>query len=681
MALSGKERKEKIEIIHMMNSLFPWDEEEKPVESRSVSESVDGKIVNLKELQSFVDGKVPPYYGRKECPSTSLPIEISCLFFNSANKTLDDSKNFISLSIEPRGDWGTNVYLSSESSIEIGNFYGQAKKDSTGDGTKISDIVKQCDSDEIYNIYKKDALDIINRRLPTVYNLFTGGTITHQMSKNIRTLCVAYYPRLNKFVYKYNPDFILSTALDEWFRTKDNNMYKTLKDCYCYILAFVISHEMMHLIHHNNTSKIDVGANYDANDVEDTNRMRALSNIYTDSFINCQLSRSFRNISEVRCIDGKAPVLSSGIGDVINVRAEHNQGFKEYESNDAFIQTILKLISDILKEDISEGAYIRDRSYMDLKSMAGADVFIKVRVDASYSPLRTNSGIFQRFVNEVIKTITDGKVFSGIQISDAEKETDKAILANGSLVQVKGSPEICSVAGYDPESKKYTLKMTEMSDIKKVDMGDGMVQNIPIYTELDVEFGKRRRMHIRPFDPEKDGSWIEQSGERQKKTKLDDKEDGGLVMPDGLDNPVNNVPEKNIIDIVCGRLGMTDTIKLVDACMTTSPDTYTMSAADMVAACLGAGIPKCKEILGDHVYDAISKLWDKAFDNPNNEPDDSSVDEPKEPVNNAPVFHIGDIVWVRRLRKFGKIISMENGNFELVEMEEVGVNTLDDTLS
>ena len=657
MALSDIERSKRYEVIHTLNKLFDTvigEDASGSNESAIIDEASDTRIKDLGTLEKFLEGKSLPYMGVDSAPTTGEQVDISILFMSTKNVQVDPNKNFLNFgfSIPSEEDgWRYNsISVGYDYSCSLESFIGLPKKVESSDVKSISDITKECNPNEIYNMYKQDALDMIRYRMPAAYSMFTGGNLIRQIDSAPGTTLYVYYDkRFNKFHFAYNPVFILECALDEWYLNRRS--YDTLKDCYCYVLAFLITHEMMHLIHHNTTSTIDMG------DVGGHN----IVNQVQDSFINCQISRVFNGLRGTRSLEYTAPMPRLGMGSSITVRAEHNRGFKKYASVSELAKSVIDVVTKTIKmSSPSSVSTSRDR---DLSEYEGADIFITVNIGAKTSSLRSNSAIFQKCINDIVKVITDGKVYDKFsKLSDSEKESDKPILSEGTLVQVKGSKTICSVSGYNKETEEYSLDEMEMSDVTKTDMGKGQTLNTPVYTKTGRDFGKRRRREIRPFDPN-DASWIEEDKEREKKTKLSDEELQSL-----------NTPTKNIIEKLIDNIGKESTIELIKVCIdNTGLSSIKPPADELVESCLGVSEDECRDILGEIIYEALSKLMDSASSSGNGE-------TPQQPeAENHPVFHVGDIVWVTRLKKFGKIVSINNGMFELEEMEEVGVRVLDDS--
>jgi hypothetical protein len=669
MALSDKERERRYNVIHTMQSIYDNDvvgEENIPTPAVVVDEAADSRMKNLDDIQLFIEGKKLPYMESESLSPLRGDLGISVFFMSTQSKQVDPNDNLLRFNIN-LGDGYSQAEPVSEHKCSLEKFIGLPKKMDSPDFKSVKDITKLCNAPEIYNTYKQSALDIIRTKMPAAYSMFTGGSISHYQvsvgdmwwSKyNIRTLAVTYDKRFNKFLYLYHPEFVFECSLDEW--TLNRNRYKSLRDCYCYTLAFLITHEMMHLIHHNTTSTInmeDVGGHQ-------------IVNIMQDSFINCQISRVFTGVKGTRSDNGLAPMPRLGVGSSITVRAEHNRGFKPYKTFKDLATEVLSVISKMTKvAEYSTNASIYSES-KDLSKYSGADVFITVDVSPRASSMRSNSAIFQRMTNELIKTITDGRVYEQYsKLSDAEKESDKPVLSNGTLVQVKGSSVICSVQGYDEGTKEYDLQKTEISDVIRTDMGDGNVLCTPVHTPIDA-FGKRRRMDIRPYNPE-DNTWIEASGEREKKTELTDKELETLS--------VGNTEEgSNIIDIAIETYGEDLIHTVIKSVIENSNVSTTFSdASDVIKAVKGKSDAECKQILGNDMYNKISDLLDRVKNIMGNSPQPEQPQQPQK--DNSPVYHIGDIVWVRRKRAFGKIVSINNGQFELEEMKEIGVRVLDDS--
>ena len=659
MALSNRDREKRYAVIHMMEDIFHKDEE--PDNTPVVYEAADSRMKDLDEIQKFLDGKTLPYLGETKLDKLDTDLEISIFFMSNKYVQVDAGNNLLRLGISLyENECYVRPHYSRSCSLE--SFIGLPKKVDSPDFKNVSEITKLCNAPEIYNVYRQKALDIIRMRMPSAYSMFTGGSISHyQVSKgdawwnkyNVRTLAVTFDKRFNKFLYLYHPEFILECAFDEWFLNR--RYYNSLRDCYCYVLSFMITHEMMHLIHHNTTSTIDMG---------DVGGHRIV-NMIQDSFINCQISRVFRGVSGISS-GGIAPMPRVGIDSSITVRAEHNNGFKKYNNLGDLSLEIVKVISQITKYPGYE-KNLNVGSSVSLDKLAGADVFITIDVSPTASSLRGNSALFQKLVNELIKTITEGRVYDKFsKLSDAEKETDKSILTNGTLVQVKGTSIICSVNGYDESSKEYDLIATEISEVTKEEIEPGVIKCTPVYTPTKP-FGTRRRMDIRPFNPE-DNSWVEADGDREKKTSLSD-DDLKILEQDPKQSPAN------IVDAIVDKMGKEVAVGLIDSIIVMHDlENYKDPADVLVDAVHGMSEEDCANHLGEIIYnslkDAISTMEKMGL----------VPQLPQTPTEKSvPVYHIGDVVWVRRKRKFGRITSIDNGMFALEEMEEVGVRVLDDS--
>ena len=593
MAMTKQQRKEKLEENKILQSFSKISEE---VDTSSIAK---GSITDLHTLEEFLKDKELAYLGESENQSVmdqDLDVLVSIFFMSTKNVKVSDAENFLSLGYSFNKGYSNNedrYYIGDSTNTTLEKFIELPKVSQSENSLTTKAIVKLCDADNIYNLYQDKALSIMRKLFAHPYHMFTGSNLYKvRDTKDGVTLYVMYDKIRKKFRYAYNPKFILECAIDEWML--QSKRYKSLEDCYCYLLSFMITHEMLHIIHHNTVSNgkgvqdlIDSGDHDVANQVQ-------------DSFINCKIARRYIGADGIKNTGTKsiAPIPRIGIGSKITVRAEHNNGLKQF--NDT--EELAKLIYNILSESLTisrEGITLKNKSYstgVNISNLAGADVFITVDVNPTFSPLRSNgSNVFQRVVNDIIKAITDGKVHGKFtKISNAEKASDLDTLPVGQIVLVKGVRDICYIESYNEDTKLYNLTKSEITGVTRKPLPDGTTLCTPVYDNTGKTYGTRTRIQIKPYNPD-DDSYIE--APQVKRDRL---------TPEELKQAKQLKQDEN----------------------------------------QGAPVPPMPPQQED------------------------------KPVKS---FNVGDIVWVRKLKKFGRITLAQDGKFELEEVIEKPAKVIDDS--
>lgn len=583
MTMSIEERQVAMDSEKILESFIEDSTEVK------VNEEFTGGMVDLDEIERFLSTKELSYYGTEEFSGARGDVKVSIYLMSTKNVQIPKNRNLIDLGFAFNMERNyVSVYSGGEISTSLEKFIELPKANHGSDKMSAKDVVKLCDATQIYNFYQDMALSIIRKNFTYAYHMFSGPNLyKKEEAYEGNTLYVMYDKVRKKFKYSYNPKFILECAIEEWMLQK--RRYKSFKDCYTYILAFMITHEMMHIIHHNTISTGESGDITNAGDHDIANQVQ-------DSFINCKISRRYIGVEGInKDSNGLAPMPKLGIGSKITVRGEHNNGLKKFESIRGITDEMLEVFKKLLKLDTTSFRVDHYEDSYDISDFAGADVFITVDVSPTFSPIRDNgSNIFQRALDDLIRVITDGKVHGKFsKISDAEKVSDLDVIPDGTLVMVKGRRDICHVAGYDEEKNEYDLTKTEVTGVRKIKQGNTTLC-VTEYGKTDISYGKRHRIQIKPYNP-MDDAYIDD--ERPKKDKLS-KEDLAKVKQDQIGGPQAPPPGG-----------------------------------------------------------------------------------PQMPQQNVKSLHVGDIVWIRKLKKFGRIVSADNGKFQIEEVIEKPAKVIDDSIN
>ena len=596
MALTKEEREARIKLNQMLDK---YSSDLKTIfdDITPITEAKEAKVSTLVELQNLME----QYEDRlsflgKNTFSNAAEGDISVSIFLMSTKTVKvpEDENLISLGYTLEKSWRDEDYSSirvrrsSASSEDLEKFMEMPiKPKDVKDEVSAKDLVRRCDASQFYKLYLNEALNVIRKLFPYPYGMFSGPHLYKVEDRKAGTLYVAYDKLRKKFRYAYNPDFILESAIEEWMLNR--GAYKTLKDCYCYLLAFMITHEMLHIIHHNTVS--DTGVDDSRLSTSD----HAVANCVMDSFINCKIARRFTGAPQLRSNSRLAPMLSNGIGAKVSVRVEHNRGLKKFETlkdlSDELLAVIMKDMR--LKSTIDINYYPSESSLIErnLSKLEGADAFITVYISPTLSAIRSNgSNLFQTCFNDIIKCITDGKAHDMYsKISDEEKISDLDILPVGTIVMVKGKRDVGIITAVKDDNVTYDINRMDISGVKKVPTDKGTLC-VPEYVDSGNSLGTFSRIKIRPYNPEDDSYFEDIPDERQDKLT-------------GEDLMSLNMPQE------------------------APPD---------------GGMP--------------------------------GMDEKP-----AKALKVGDIVWVRKVKKFGRIVSVDTGKFNVEEVIEKPCKVLDDS--
>lgn len=538
MGLSVKERNRKKRVIKLINSLS-----EKCVESLGgytpvINEGSDNRIVDLDAVQSIVDDNVfekitfgkdieNPYNGKAD---------VRIYFMSNKNTTIDDiMPNTYSISIEEThsrytGDVGYEITYGFLGRTKVTDFNESPLKYNTKDATMTFDILaSKCNSDVIYD----SLVDVVKENLRNfdimAYSMFTSNDLKHLRSRAVSTLAVGLHKRTGKFIYYFNPDFILREALEEYCNNGD--MYRSLKDCYLYLLTFFIAHEMAHLVTNNSTHSIKNSFV----DLDDTYASGGVDNVVMDGFINAKLKAVLSrlpNISKVAKANGGV-FPSNCITDIIHLRSQHNVGLKSFKSFDEMAKTVISAIDNVSKlfEEGSNVEFYNRDTAVDISPYIGADIFCNIYIDGSFKKLRSSSHIFQRVVNDIIRSITDGKIYWSKNggITDEEKVSDKEILKDGTLIKVKGTSVVGIIKSHReiPKGKYivqevYSVNYAKIDKVDDTDLGEGKILHTPIYVDSGNFYADLDRKYILPIDSSY-GSWLEDTN-KSDKTELSEED-------------------------------------------------------------------------------------------------------------------------------------------------------------
>ena len=577
--MSKQDRNIALESYNILDSFMK--EGTQPIDEGIVPKK---NLVDLSEVEEFLKDKEMSYYALRERTPVRGEVRVSILFVSNKNVTISNNANLLEFGIRIDKNWDDEIDITVREGDNIStNLEEFAKHVKTSHGKDViaaKDVIKMCDCSQIYNIYQDVAWSIMRRMFSYAYHMFTGTNMYRMENKRIPTLQVSYNPIRKKFLYEYNPEFILQCAIDEW--TLNGAKYNSLSDCYTYILAFVITHEMLHIIHHNT----DVGGEGDSM-VPSCNHH--VANMIQDSFINCKISGRYRGLSGLTNSNETAPVPRLGIGSEIIVRSEHNAGFNKFETNEELGLKIAKILSKALQYDGEAKFYSSQR---DISMYAGADSYISIDISPTFTPLRSGSNVFQRVINDIIELLTKGVVRGKTEdLSDDEKLTDLQPIPNGTLVLVKGVRDVVYIENYDEASGLYSLAKSKVEGVDKIPQGGGVFMCITKYAPTEDKYGFKRRTQIKPYNPA-DDAYLEGTAQ-EKEDKLSQED---IQKAQGM--PSAAPPQQS----------------------------------------------------------------------------DSGGSEPQ-----MKVLNVGDVVWVRKLKKFGRITLIKDGKFSIEEVVEKPAKVIDDS--
>lgn len=606
MALTKEERDSRIKINQILDR---YSEDIKnifdDVSTFHVNEGVGTKISSIAELQKLMNDNRErlAFLGSNQfnegAGTGGYGVEVSIFLMSTKTVKVPDSDNLISIGYDMHRSEGTVNYTyvrdSSHSSTSLENFMELPITPDVDNAISASDLVRRCDSSQFYKLYQEDALALMRKMFPYPYGMFTGPHL-YKREERVKgnTLYVAYDKFRKKFRYSYNPDFILECAIEEWMLNRSK--YKSLKDCYCYLLAFMITHEMLHIIHHN-TVAADMGIDESRLSTSD----HSVANAVMDSFINCKIARRFSGAPQLNTGRDIAPMLSNGVGSKMSVRIEHNKGLKKFNNLKELADEVTKVVTKYVKlpnDDNTVYYYDKERLVnRDLSKYEGADLFISVDITPTLNELRSEgTNLFQNCFNDIIKAITDGRAHDMYsKISDSEKLSDLDVLPVGTLVMVKGERDLGYVREMDESGKKYGINRAVVSGEKILKSNENGDLYVTEYSDSGSDLGTFSRINIRPYNPEEDAYY---------KNVPDNKQD--KLSPEDL----------------------------------------------------------------QELQQAEQGQQNQQGDMPN-----MSGGNTKQPK----ALKVGDIVWVRKVKKFGRIVSIDNGKFNIEEVIEKPCKVLDDS--
>lgn len=530
MGLSISERNRRKRVIDYINSLST-EEVEELKSYNTITESLNsGKYVNMQAIQDILDNNTfeKIVFGEGDSFDDNKAV-ISLFFMSNKNvKLADGSKNVFRITIKrdlyARDD---EKYFYVESGFEdnpysITDFNESPIKYNTKEATMTFDLlVDKCDYNAIYDSMLPLVENNLKRFDLMAYSLFKSDSIKHLRNFNISTLAVGLHKKTGRYIYHYNPRFILREALEEYVNRGE--LYNSLQDCYVYLLTFFIAHEMAHLITNNQVHFS--GGNSDV-DLDGTYASGGMDNVVMDGFINAKLKVALArtpNLTRHGSASGVFP--ANCIKDTIHMRVQHNVGLKKFKSADDMVNTVVATLNKVSGLDKDATVDVK-RCKDSLSNYWGADVFCNFFVGSAFRELRASSHIFQRVITDVVRVLTSGKIYwskSG-GITDEEKVSDKEILANGTLVKVKGTNIVGIIKGYKPVKKDdyitldvYTVNKAKIDSVDVTDLGNGSKLNSPVYVDSGNFYADLDRKYIIPIDGSY-GSWIE--GATEEKTSL-----------------------------------------------------------------------------------------------------------------------------------------------------------------
>lgn len=420
------------------------------------------------------------------------------------------------------------------------------------DGKLVSldDIVSKCDVSQIYNNSKNGALALLDSNFICASRMFQSGNIYPlemkvftaefgSMQGRPVTLFVSYAPMRGKYLFGYNPEFILQSALSLYL--KSPKRYKgSLQNCYLYTLALLISHEMMHLLT-GNTSSIEMS---------NVNKgSHKAGNIIEDSFINCKLRQIFKFCDIVETDDNQeAPFLDNGVTETMRFRTEVGKGLsRELLDKGAFEKELLEILSH---GGIKYEKLVFSSDEFFTKEDVGKDSLIEIEVSPTSAKLRESSMRLQRVVEELMNLFSDGRYFSMDEDLDLQEINNSlGVLPVGTLVtKLRNTYDnsIYIVSGYDPATQKYTINTTEMTSVDKKLQADGSLLCRATYKDSGKSDGKSYERYELVVVKQEDLEWTENSPKNQNK----DNDDNGQGSSGNVQKQTKNI---NVGDIVYVR--------------------------------------------------------------------------------------------------------------------------------
>lgn len=389
-------------------------------ESQAINEETTPSLTTFEAVEEFIKDKELPFVKNvtKEYDASNSSLGF---MFNFVPKNTSTNKEGYTLVIKSNiSDYGDESELRTSVEdfsvgIDMFSFVGETKRNPHSAFSSFKEIAVMCDYDRFYYSYKDLAASIVGKRFPTVKYMF-DLVESFKREDPETTLGVAYDDRRRKFYMVYNPMFVLEAALEEWAVHRVG--YKTFKDCYVYVLGFLIAHEMSHIIRHNTSSNIGT---MDVDSISHT-----YDNSIQDSYINIQLGKLFTDLVRSNTSSTK-PTLAVGINTEIMGKTSLKGGFKYFESPRQILMGIDNVIKSVLSEvNVRTNDY--DSAPFSLKQamneISGSQVFFKVFIGAYNNPLRENSTLLNTVINKVTKFLIEGEVKS---VSEGLDKEEKAV--------------------------------------------------------------------------------------------------------------------------------------------------------------------------------------------------------------------------------------------------------------
>ena len=416
LGLSVNERNRRKRVLDFINKLSPNEVELLHSYNTPVSESVgDKKYINMSTIQSILDNNTfeKITFGKGLSFSDSMAV-ISLFFMSNKNVTLaEGSQNVFNIYIERSFNRDEEVTFSVSYGFEKNvfsatDFNESPLKFNTKDATMTFDLlVDKCD----YNVIYDSMLPLVEKNLKKfdlmAYSLFKSDSLKHLRNFNISTLAVGLHKKTGRYIYHYNPRFILREALEEY--VNNGHLYNSLQDCYVYLLTFFIAHEMAHLITNNQVHFS--GGNSDV-DLDGTYASGGMDNVVMDGFINAKLKVSLSqtpNLTYSASRDGGV-FPSNCIKDTIHMRIQHNVGIKKFKNTYDMVFTVVDTLNKVAGLDRVGTVNIR-KSNDKLDAYWGADAFCNFFVGSAFKELRASSHIFQKVTSDVVRVLTSGKIY------------------------------------------------------------------------------------------------------------------------------------------------------------------------------------------------------------------------------------------------------------------------------
>lgn len=163
---------------------------------------------------------------------------------------------------------------------------GVIVKGDAKDMVSFDEISMLCDFQSLFISCRPKAFKLVKERIPfleSILNSCLPRVISPFKDPNA-SLCVYFDDRFKKIVLAINPAFVLQAAIMEYYM--NSGAFRSLEDCYVYILAFFLAHEASHVARGHTLPK---DGDYMIKDIT-----HSLSNLFEDSYINSYLGRIFK---------------------------------------------------------------------------------------------------------------------------------------------------------------------------------------------------------------------------------------------------------------------------------------------------------------------------------------------------------------------------------------------------